>query len=142
MTIIDLFPWLLAICAGALTGTVLARGGQSGAAVWVSAVAAGIASFAAYWLALKTLATRSERQRARREKWEREHREYQDLDSAKPPPAGTNLFYECSVCGNVIPSTPTKGARCRCRNIVVDGDSRRIEIRDRAKVKLFSLPAP
>lgn len=142
MTVIELFPWLLAICVAALTGTLLARSGQSGATVWVIAVAAGVASFASYWLALKWLASASERRRTRREKWEREHREYQDFDSAKPHPTGSNLFYECSVCGNVIPATLTKGVSCKCRNIVVDADSRRLEIRNPAKVKLFSLATP
>ena len=139
MTIIELFPWSLAICVTALTGTLLTHGGQSGASVWILAVAAGIASFAAYWLALKSLASWSERQRARKEKWEREHREYQRLDSGNPHPVGGNLFYECGICGNVIPSKPTKEVGCKCRNILVDADSRRIEIRDRAKVKVFSL---
>lgn len=139
MTVIELFPWLLVVCVAALTGTVLTRAGQSGPWVWIIAIAAGAASFAAYWLALKSLASWSERRRAQKEKWEREHREYRDFDSAKPHPLGNNLFYECGVCGNVIPSTPTKGVGCKCRNILVDADARRIEIRDRAKVKLFSL---
>jgi len=55
-------------------------------------MAAGIASFAAYWLALKSLASWSERQRTRKEKWDKEHSEYQGFDSAKPHPVGSNLF--------------------------------------------------
>lgn len=75
MTIIELFPWLLAVCVAFTTGTLLARGGQTGASVWIFAVLAGVVSFAAYWLALKSLAAWSQRQRARKEKWERERRE-------------------------------------------------------------------
>ncbi len=108
-------------------------------AVWVFAMAAGIASFAAYWLALKSLASWSERQRTRKEKWDKEHREYQGFDSAKPHPVGSNLFYECGVCGHVVPSTATKDVSCKCQNVMVDADAHRIEIRDGAKVKLFSL---
>jgi hypothetical protein len=139
MTVFELFPWLLAISVVTLTGTLLARGGLSGAVVWIVAVAAGIGSFAAYWVALKSLATWSERRRAQNEKQERERRQYQDFDSAKPYPVGRDLFYECSICGNIIPSAGTKGGGCKCRNIVVDVEFHRLEIRDRTKVKLFSL---
>ena len=65
MTIIELFPWLLAIAVAALTGTLLTHGGYSGTAVWVIAVVAGIALFAAYWFTLKSLAGRFRRKRAR-----------------------------------------------------------------------------
>jgi hypothetical protein len=141
MTIFELFPWLLAICVAALTGTLLRRGGLSGAWVWVIAVAVGIALFAAYWLALRWLASRTACQKMRREKSERERREYLDFDPAKTP-VGRNLFYECRVCGNAIPSTPKKVVCCKCRNIMIDADSGRVEIRDPAKVKMFSLPPP
>jgi hypothetical protein len=136
MTIIELFPWLLAICIAFLTGTLLARGGQSSMSVCVMAVIAGAASFPVYQLALKSLHSWAECRRTRKEKWEWEHRQYHDLDSAKP--VGSELFFECSVCGHVVPSTPKKGVGCKCHNIVVDGESRRLEIRDRTKVRLFS----
>jgi hypothetical protein len=136
MTIIELFPWLLAICVALTTGTVLARGGLFGVWVWIIAAVAGVASFAAYWLALKSLASWAERRRAQKDEWEREHRQYHDLDSAKL--VGGELFYECSVCGNVIPSRSKKGVSCKCRNIAVDAESSRLEIRDRTKARLFS----
>jgi hypothetical protein len=139
MTLLELLPWLFAFCVAALTGTLLTRSGPFGPAAWVLALAAGVASFAAYWAALKYLDNWLERRRVRMEKWEREHREYQNFDSAKPPPPRKNLFYECGVCGNVIPSTARKSVSCICRNITIDADSHRIEIRDHAKVKLFSL---
>ena len=68
MTIIELFPRLLAFCVAALTGTLLSRGGHYGAWVWTIAVVAGVASFAVYWLALKLLASWAERRTARKEK--------------------------------------------------------------------------
>src|SRR5262245_3474075 len=99
MTIIELFPWLLAICIAVLTGILLGRGGQSGAMwVWVMALIAGAASFVVYWFALKWLASWAECRRIRKVNWELEHRQYHDLDSAKP--VGNELFYECSVCGH------------------------------------------
>jgi len=142
MTLIELFPWLFAICVAVLTGTLLTRSGQAGTSVWVLAVGAGIASFALYWLAMKWVATCFERRRTRNEKWEREHRQYRDFDLSKTYPAEQNLFYECSVCGNAIPSTPRNNVCCACQNIAVDVKSRRIEIRDVAKVRLFSLAQP
>ncbi|HWD21454.1 MAG TPA: hypothetical protein VHB20_19465 [Verrucomicrobiae bacterium] len=141
MTIFELFPWLLAISVAALTKTLLARAGLSSALVWIIALAAGIALFAVYWLAVKWLAARWERRRAEKEKWEREHRQYRNFDTAKPYPVGSDLFYECSVCGSIIPSTATKGRGCKCRNIVVDADAHRLEIRDQTKAKLFSQAA-
>ena len=115
---------------------------MSGAWVWIIAVAAGIASFAAYWLALRGLASWAEYRRTRKEKWKRERRTYQAFDRAKQYPASKNLFYECPVCGNAIPSLPKKSVSCKCGNILIDADSGRVEIRDRAKVRLFSLTTP
>jgi hypothetical protein len=137
MSIIELFPWLLAICAAGFTGTILSHGGYSGTWVWIIVVVAGVASFAAYWLALKSLIVSAERRRARKEKSEREHRHYHDLDSVQA--VGSELCYECKVCGNVIPSAPKKSSACKCRNIAVDAGSHRVEIRDRTKAKVFSI---
>ena len=141
MTIIELFPWLLAICIALSTGTILSRGGHSSASVWIIATAAGVASFAVYWIALKWLASCAERRTTEKEKRERERRRYHDLDSAKPHPVGSGLFYECTVCGNVVPATKAKGVGCRCQNIVVDAESHGLKIRDHRKVKLFSYVA-
>lgn len=136
MTIIELFPWLLAICVAVSTGTILSRGGHSGAWAWIIAAVVGAASSAAYWLALKSLTLWADRRRAQKEEWAREHRHYHDLDSVKP--VKRELFYECCVCGNVIPFAPEKVITCKCRNITVDAESHRLEVRDRTKVKVFS----
>jgi hypothetical protein len=66
-------------------------------------------------------------------------RVYYDVDPATGYPAGSDLFYECQRCGDVLPSRPEDNAACTCRNIMIDVDYGRIKIQDHAKVKLFSL---
>ncbi len=45
-----------------------------------------------------------------------------------PVPAGRDIYYLCSLCGDRIESTPIHGAACECRNIIVDVDAGRIAI--------------
>jgi hypothetical protein len=54
-------------------------------------------------------------------------------------PAADNLYYECTKCGEVIPSIPKDNIMCSCRNILIDVDAGRISIKDHSKVKLFSI---
>ncbi len=66
-------------------------------------------------------------------------RSYHTLNTSAGYPAGSGLFYECKVCGEVVPSLPSDSAHCKCRNIMIDVDYGRIAIQDEAQVKLFSL---
>jgi hypothetical protein len=54
-------------------------------------------------------------------------------------PAGTDLFYECGRCGDVIPSMPADSTHCRCRNIMIDVDYGRVSIEDHNQVRLFTV---
>ena len=140
MTIIELFPWLLAIVVALLSARALERVGLPGVWAWIAALALGIASFVAYWLALRRLASWSEHRRTEREKWEREHREYREFDPVKSYPVGKNLYYECLTCGNAIPSMPKRSVSCACRNITVEPATSRLTVQNHGKVKLFSTP--
>jgi len=63
---------------------------------------------------------------------------YHAFNPSSGYPAGSNLFYECLRCGEVVPSRPPDSTHCMCRNIMIDVDYGRIKIQDHAQVKLFS----
>jgi len=50
-----------------------------------------------------------------------------------------NLFYECVICGNAVPSLPMKNSSCKCGNISVSVDSTQITFRDQGRVNLFTI---
>jgi len=64
-------------------------------------------------------------------------RQYIDFDPRKGYPAGPDLFYECGICGDVIPSMPDNAAACRCGNVLVDADSGRVSVREGEKLRIF-----
>ncbi len=57
---------------------------------------------------------------AEKERRELANRMYHQFDAAKGYPAAKNLYYECAVCGNVVPSMPGKQVSCKCQNVAVD----------------------
>ena len=140
MTIFELLPWFIAIGVTVLSAALLAnRFGLPALWAWLIALAFGIACWAAYWLALKKLGSHLCQRNVKREL---EDRTYQPLDVVKDYLVAKNLYYECLVCGNVVPSMPRKNLACKCRNILVDVSPGRIEIRDPAKAKMFSSSPP
>jgi len=66
-------------------------------------------------------------------------RKYQTIEPDKGYPAGKNLYYECLVCGDVIPSRPDDDLSCKCRNIMIDVGYGRLKIQDHTKARLFSV---
>jgi hypothetical protein len=62
---------------------------------------------------------------------------YQGFDPQKGYPFGKDLFYECLLCGDILPSEPADDTACKCRNIMIDVGYGRISIRYHGKVKLF-----
>jgi len=65
-------------------------------------------------------------------------RTYQSFDPQKGYPAGKDLYYECTKCGDVISSLPADSISCKCRNIHIDVDYGRVAIKDHRLAKLFS----
>jgi hypothetical protein len=45
-------------------------------------------------------------------------------------PAGTNLFYACDSCSDVVPSLPTESLGCSCGNLFVDVEFGRLGARE------------
>lgn len=142
MTSIELFPWLFALCVTLLSAAFLRRFGVPNVWALSTGLVLGIVSWLSYVFGGKRLLSWLEQKKTERENAEKDRRVYQAFDPAKEYPASKNLFYECPVCGNAIPSLPKKSVGCKCRNILINASSGRIEIRDRAKVKLFSLNPP
>lgn len=137
MTLIELFPWLLAIVVGSLASSFAVWAGLSTTWSFVIGVAVGVASFAIYWLAPKHAISVLEERLLKKERRQRNDRQYRPLDAPIKSQARNNLFYECLDCGNEIPSKPKKGARCKCGNISFDPVSDDPKFQDEAKVKMF-----
>ena len=70
------------------------------------------------------------------------NREYLTFDPSKGYPTGTDLYYECLKCGDVIPSMPGHNTHCKCRNIMLDNDYGRLSIGDHSKLRLFRQMVP
>jgi hypothetical protein len=138
MTIFEFFPWFIAIGITVVSAVLLVnKAGVPSLLAWIIALALGFVSWASYWLVLKRLSSRFHQRRDKNSRRELEKRTYQELDAAKNYPVAENLYYECLVCGNVLPSMPRENASCMCRNILVNASLGRIEIRDHVKTKLF-----
>lgn len=139
MTILQLFPWCLVICFTVLSGALLTQRFEvpSGFA-WVIALAVGVASFALYRLILCGLGKWLDLNEAKKWKWQTEKRVYHDVVEGKFFPAEDNLYYECLICGNAIPSLSKKDDSCTCGNITVNAFSGQVTIQNIEKTKLFS----
>lgn len=59
------------------------------------------------------------------------------FDPRKARPSRVGLFYECTICGDVIPSKPSDSLGCKCGNIFIDIDAGRLAIKDQDAVRLF-----
>lgn len=65
-------------------------------------------------------------------------KKYLEVNFKKGYPSGKSIFYECQICGDIIPSLPkNEVAECTCKNVLVDISSARIGTRDESKVKVF-----
>lgn len=68
----------------------------------------------------------------------KEKRFYRSFNPEINYPTGNDLFYECCICGDVLPSLPKDNVSCSCRNIMIDIDYGRISIKKHEQAKLFS----
>ena len=71
-----------------------------------------------------------------------EKRKYLPDDFSMGYPAGEAIWYECLVCGSVVPSMPKNAAACKCRNIIVDADAGRVSVRDLSRMRAYELLDP
>lgn len=66
-------------------------------------------------------------------------RNYLDVDFSKGYPAGTDIRYECAVCGDTLPSMPKHSVACKCRNVIVDVDAGRVAVKDSSKFRAYTV---
>lgn len=59
------------------------------------------------------------------------------FDCSKGWPTGSNLFYRCPSCGDVLPSHSEGNSRCSCRSLRIDVDYGRLSADDETKVVLL-----
>src|SRR2546425_10227699 len=67
------------------------------------------------------------------------NKEYIRFDPARGFPAGKELYYECGVCGELLPSLSEERASCSCENVFNDVEAGRLAIRDESKLRLVRL---
>ena len=64
-------------------------------------------------------------------------KEYIDYEVKGGYPVGSDLFYECTKCSEVISSNPRMNTTCKCKNIVVDVSSARLIVKSPKYMKIF-----
>jgi len=140
MTVFEIFPWLLAICITLLSAALfMQRFDMHCSVAWILALLSGSVSLALYWLGLRMLGGYLDRAEDAIWGWQKAKRKYHELVQSDHYPVGENLYYECTICGNAIPSVPKKDVRCPCGNVVVSARQHNVKIRDPRKVRLFSI---
>lgn len=68
-----------------------------------------------------------------------EIRRYLAFDPKSGYPGGHGIFYECTRCGEVVPSLPSDSVTCKCQNIFIDTDYGRVAISDERQLKVFTV---
>jgi len=58
-----------------------------------------------------------------------------NVDLSKGYPVGSDIEYECGVCGDALASMPVCSVACKCRNVIIDVDAGRVAIKDNSKLK-------
>jgi len=136
MTIVELFPWLLAVCV-TLISVAIMRGLRVPNEWSLSfGLALGITSWLLYVFGGRSLLSRLNKRQTEKEKAERDRRVYQPFNSNGSAPVGEHSYYECLVCGTTLPTSVKKQVSCKCRNITVDA-SGRPTVQNHERVKVF-----
>jgi hypothetical protein len=65
--------------------------------------------------------------------------QYVAIDPTQGYPTGDNLYYECQLCHEAVPSLPKDKSHCECYNVRIDMDAGRIAVNDLTKVKLLQI---
>jgi hypothetical protein len=64
-------------------------------------------------------------------------REYIAIAPGQLYPFAKDIYYECLICGDVIPSTPDDSLSCKCDNVIIDAPQGRMNTADPTRVRLF-----
>jgi hypothetical protein len=63
--------------------------------------------------------------------------EYVEYDFSKGYPSGSDSYYECQKCFDILYSGTIENIGCKCDNIFIDVSSARFCIEDDTKIKLM-----
>lgn len=64
-------------------------------------------------------------------------RHYLSVNFNRGYPGDPSIYYECMICGNVVPSLPKQSLSCKCSNIHIDIGQGRVAIRDLKKIRVY-----
>jgi len=56
-----------------------------------------------------------------------------DISDTSQAPKGKDVYYKCTLCGDIIPSQPNDNIGCKCGNIFIDIDYFKLAIKDYSK---------
>jgi len=138
MTIIELFPWLLAIASGILAVPILRSMGLASTWAVCSAIAIVVEVRLMFLVASRHILEVLGKRRMDRGRAAAIKRKYHSLDWAKQSRSGGVVFYGCMVCGNFLSANVRKPTHCACGNIKLCGATSMPEIRDQERVRVFS----
>ena len=57
-------------------------------------------------------------------------------------PLGPDLFYQCTNCGDILPSMPGDNLWCSCYMLAIDIDAGRLALKDDGQIKLLRIETP
>lgn len=58
-------------------------------------------------------------------------------DFTKGYPKEPDLFYQCLICNDILPSSPAESVSCMCDNLAIDVEWGRLAVNDKTKVRLL-----
>jgi hypothetical protein len=64
-------------------------------------------------------------------------KKYIDFNPKRTWPTKPSYYYECGLCGSVIPSQPADNVECSCGNFMIDVGACRIRAINEEAMKLF-----
>ena len=67
-------------------------------------------------------------------------KQYINFDPEKGYLVGMDLFYECLICGDSVPSIIPEKSHCWCLNISMDVEYGRINVGYESKIRLYQQP--
>ncbi len=57
----------------------------------------------------------------------------ENISDTSQAPKGEDVYYKCTLCGDLIPSLPKDNIGCKCGNVFIDIDYFRLAIKDYSK---------
>jgi hypothetical protein len=59
------------------------------------------------------------------------------INSPRDADRDVDLFYQCDICNDIIPSVPDDNTNCQCANISIDRDMNRMFVKEFSKFTIL-----